>query len=318
MIEVVNLRKYFLVRSSGIWGRKKILRAVDGISFSTKIGETLAIVGESGSGKSTLVRCINGLVQPTSGEIYLDGVKVNGLKGEQYRQKVSRKIQMVFQDPVTSLNPRMRVLEIVSEPLMVHTRFSSIDRKGMVLELLERVGLNEKHMYKYPGELSGGQCQRVAIARALSIKPGALILDEPTASLDVSVQAQVIDLLMQLQNELDLTYLFVSHDISVVRSISHRTMVMYLGKVMELGPTEEVIDNPLHPYTEILISSIFVPDPNIPLFRPRVQGEPSDPVELLSGCLFRTRCPIAENICSKHDMSLKQVKDNRFSACWKS
>lgn len=314
MVEVYELKKYFAVRKTGQWSAKSVLKAVDNVSFTVRMGETLGIVGESGSGKSTLVRCLTRLIEPTSGKVVLDGEEITKYRKRDLR-KVSKNVQMVFQDPVSSLNPRMNVLSIISEPLSAHEKISKTERKSLVVDLLKEVGLNEEHMYKYPGELSGGQCQRVAIARALSIKPKILILDEPTASLDVSVQAQVLELLEKLQKEYSLTYLFVSHDIAVVRNISHKAMVMYLGKVMEIGPTEKVVNEPLHPYTKVLMRSVPIPDPDSVLTEPAIQGEPPSALNPPSGCPFRTRCPDAVDECSLADMTLKEVEEDRYSAC---
>jgi len=314
MVEVYELKKYFTVRKTGQWSARSVLKAVDNVSFTAKMGETLGIVGESGSGKSTLVRCLTRLIEPTSGKVVLNGEEVTKYRKRDLR-KISKNVQMVFQDPVSSLNPRMNVLNIISEPLSAHEKISKTEKKNLVVNLLKEVGLNEEHMYKYPGELSGGQCQRVAIARALSIKPKILILDEPTASLDVSVQAQVLELLKKLQKEHSLTYLFVSHDIAVVRSISHKTMVMYLGKVMEIGPTEKVVNEPLHPYTKVLMRSVPIPDPDSVLTEPAIQGEPPSALNPPSGCPFRTRCPDAVDECSLADMIPKEVEEDRHSAC---
>ncbi|MCS7174975.1 oligopeptide/dipeptide ABC transporter ATP-binding protein [Pseudothermotoga sp.] len=317
MVEVRNLKKHFVLRGRGLWGKKILVKAVDDVSFSVSEGQSVAIVGESGSGKSTLIRCINGLIRPTSGEVYLDGQRVARLKGKEYREKVARKVQMVFQDPTTSLNPRLKVFDIVVEPVLAQGKMSKSQLKDLVYDLLEKVGLDPELSSRYPGELSGGQCQRVAIARALSVNPKILLLDEPTSSLDVSVQAQVLQLLNELRYKFNLTYIFVSHDLGVVRNVSETILVMYLGKIVEVGPVERVIDEPIHPYTKLLIDSMFVPDPNLEMRKPSTFGEPSTAVN--EGCKFRSRCPFSIKECGFYDMNLIKVSENRFVSCikWK-
>lgn len=273
MVEVKKLKKYFVLRGKGLWGKKYFVKAIDDVSFFVKEGQSVAIVGESGSGKSTLIRCINGLVKPTSGQVFLDGESVVGLKGNEYKEKVAKKVQMVFQDPTTSLNPRLRVFDIIVEPVLAQQRVPKAQLVDLVNDLLRKVGLDPKLSDRYPGELSGSQCQRVAIARALSVRPKVLLLDEPTSSLDVSVQAQVLKLLNELRQTFHLTYIFVSHDLGVVRNGAERVFVMYLGRIVEIGPTEEVIDQPLHPYTKLLIESIFYPNPNVEMKKPAIVEE---------------------------------------------
>jgi ABC-type oligopeptide transport system ATPase subunit len=273
VVEVKKLKKYFVLRGKGLWGKKYFVKAIDDVSFFVKEGQSVAIVGESGSGKSTLIRCINGLVKPTSGQVFLDGESVVGLKGNEYKEKVAKKVQMVFQDPTTSLNPRLRVFDIIVEPVLAQQRVPKAQLVDLVNDLLRKVGLDPKLSDRYPGELSGSQCQRVAIARALSVRPKVLLLDEPTSSLDVSVQAQVLKLLNELRQTFHLTYIFVSHDLGVVRNGAERVFVMYLGRIVEIGPTEEVIDQPLHPYTKLLIESIFYPNPNVEMKKPAIVEE---------------------------------------------
>ncbi|WP_052463535.1 oligopeptide/dipeptide ABC transporter ATP-binding protein [Thermotoga caldifontis] len=317
MVEVRNLKKYFVLRGKGLWGKKILVRAVDDVTFSVQDGQSIAIVGESGSGKSTLIRCINGLVKPTSGQVFIDGQSVTLLKGREYREKVAKKIQMVFQDPVTSLNPRLRVFDIVVEPVLAQRRMRRSQLIDLVNDLLQKVGLDPKLSERYPGELSGGQCQRVAIARALSVQPKILLLDEPTSSLDVSVQAQILRLLNELRQNLHLSYIFVSHDLGVVRNIAERVLVMYLGKLVEIGPTEEVMDHPMHPYTKLLMESVFYPDPNVEMRKPVTLKESDGYTG--TGCNFKNRCVHATRDCEDYDMSLVEVSPERFVSCirWK-
>jgi len=315
VVEVRNLKKHFAVRGRGLWGKKYVVKAVDDVSFFVKEGESVAIVGESGSGKSTLIRCINGLVKPTSGEVFLDGEPVVGLKGREYKEKVARKVQMVFQDPTTSLNPRLRVFDIIVEPVLAQRRILKAHLVDIVNDLLRKVGLDPKLSDRYPGELSGGQCQRVAIARALSVRPKILLLDEPTSSLDVSVQAQVLKLLNELRQTFHLTYIFVSHDLGVVRNVAETVFVMYLGKIVEVGPTEKVIDRPLHPYTKLLIESIFYPDPDAEMRKPAIMSEAGMTVN--GGCRFKTRCPFSTKECESYDMEAFEVSKDRSVSCIK-
>jgi len=315
VVEVKNLKKYFVLRGKGLWGKKYLVKAVDDVSFFVKEGESIAIVGESGSGKSTLVRCINGLVKPTSGQVFLDGEPVVGLKGNEYKEKVAKKAQMVFQDPTTSLNPRLKVFDIIVEPVLAQRRVIKSELVDLVNDLLRKVGLDPKLSDRYPGELSGGQCQRVAIARALSVRPKVLLLDEPTSSLDVSVQAQVLKLLNELRQTFHLTYIFVSHDLGVVRNVAERVFVMYLGKIVEVGPTEKVIDQPLHPYTKLLIESIFYPDPNVEMKKPAIVDEVG--ATMNAGCRFKSRCPFSTKECEIYDMKPLEASRDRSVSCIK-
>ncbi|WP_448515887.1 oligopeptide/dipeptide ABC transporter ATP-binding protein [Pseudothermotoga sp.] len=315
MVEIKNLKKYFAHRGKGLWGKKYFVKAVDDVSFFVKEGQSVAIVGESGSGKSTLIRCINALVKPTSGQVFLDGELVVGLKGKEYKEKVAKKVQMVFQDPTTSLNPRLRVFDIIVEPVLAQQRVPKAQLVDLVNDLLRKVGLDPKLSDRYPGELSGGQCQRVAIARALSVRPKVLLLDEPTSSLDVSVQAQVLKLLNELRQTFHLTYIFVSHDLGVVRNVAERVFVMYLGKIVEVGPTEKVIDQPLHPYTKLLIESIFYPDPNVEMKKPAIADEVGTTMN--AGCRFRSRCPFSTRECEIYDMKPLEASRDRYVSCIK-
>lgn len=315
MVEVKNLKKYFVLRGKGLWGKKYLVKAVDDVSFFVKEGESIAIVGESGSGKSTLVRCINGLVKPTSGQVFLDGEPVVGLKGNEYKEKVAKKAQMVFQDPTTSLNPRHKVFDIIVEPVLAQRRVIKSELIDLVNDLLGKVGLDPKLSDRYPGELSGGQCQRVAVARALSVRPKVLLLDEPTSSLDVSVQAQVLKLLNELRQTFHLTYIFVSHDLGVVRNVAEKVFVMYLGKIVEVGPTEKVIDQPLHPYTKLLIESIFYPDPNVEMKKPAIVDEVG--ATMNTGCRFKSRCPFSTKECEIYDMKSLEASRDRSVSCIK-
>jgi len=315
VVEVKKLKKYFVLRGKGLWGKKYFVKAVDDVSFFVKEGQSVAIVGESGSGKSTLIRCINGLVKPTSGQVFLDGESVVGLKGNEYKEKVAKKVQMVFQDPTTSLNPRLKVFDIIVEPVLAQQRVPKAQLVDLVNDLLRKVGLDPKLSDRYPGELSGGQCQRVAIARALSVRPKVLLLDEPTSSLDVSVQAQVLKLLNELRQTFHLTYIFVSHDLGVVRNVAERVFVMYLGRIVEIGPTEEVIDQPLHPYTKLLIESIFYPDPNVEMKKPAIVEEVGTTMN--AGCRFKSRCPFSTKECEIYDMKPLEASRDRYVSCIK-
>jgi oligopeptide/dipeptide ABC transporter ATP-binding protein len=312
MLCVEDLAKYYPVR-----GSDRPVRAVDGISFSVERGETLGIVGESGCGKSTTARLLVRLEEPTRGRIELDGQDITHLGGKALRA-VRRKIQLVFQDPYASLNPRLRVREAIAEVLRVHRLAQDKETaRRRVDELLEMVGLRAGFGSRYPHQLSGGQRQRVGIARALAVEPEVLILDEPVSALDVSVQAEVMNLLRRLHEELNLTYLFISHDLGMVRHISDRIVVMYLGKIVELGPWKEVSDEPLHPYTRALQDAVPVPDPELEQRR-RIEplsGEVPDPANPPSGCSFHTRCPLAEQVCVDSEPNLVELRTSHRAAC---
>ena len=325
ILRVVNLVKHFPIYRGIIFQRQVgAVRAVDGVSFEVYPRETLGLVGESGCGKSTLGRTIVRLYEPTRGEIYLrirengheEEVNLTRLKGRALR-RVRRHIQMVFQDPFASLNPRMTVGKIIAEPLEVHGIGTPEERKQRVRELLELVGLHPSHAARYPHEFSGGQRQRISIARALALQPDFIILDEPISALDVSIQAQVVNLLQDLQERFGLTYIFIAHDLSMVRHISTRTAVMYLGKIVELGSRDEVYNHPLHPYTKALLSAVPEPDPKKERTKQRqvLEGDVPSPVNPPSGCRFRTRCPLAEKICAEQEPELREVAPNHWVAC---
>ena len=312
LLEVKNLEKHFRI------GKKQVLKAVDGISFDIYKGETLGLVGESGCGKSTAGRTINHLYDATSGQVLYSGEDTQGIKSTKDLKEMRKKMQMIFQDPYSSLNPRLTVLEIISEGISNHDpRMKNDDKIDKVHELLELVGLNKKHANRYPHEFSGGQRQRIGIARALAVEPEFIIADEPIAALDVSIQAQIVNLLQDLQQDKGLTYLFIAHDLSMVKHISDRIAVMYLGSIIELADSEELYDEPLHPYTQALLSAIPVPNPEIERSRERVilTGDVPDPVNPPSGCRFRTRCPVAMDICAEVVPEWKEVKSNHFVAC---
>ena len=292
------------------------VRAVDGVSLSVKEGETLGLVGESGCGKSTLCRAVLQLLVPTSGSVRFEGKEIVGLK-RRAMQPLRREMQMIFQDPYASLNPRHRVGQIVGDPLRLHGLASGEELKRNVNELLERVGLGPEHYNRYPHEFSGGQRQRIGIARALALRPKLIIADEPVSALDVSIQAQIINLLEDLQDEFKLTYIFVAHDLGVIRHVSDRIAVMYLGKIVEIGPADEVYDNPIHPYTLSLLSALPIPDPRVNAARePLVlEGDLPSPANPPAACRFHTRCPYATEICSEVEPELVHYGNDHWAAC---
>ena len=314
LIEVNDLKKHFPIRK-GVLGRTigQVL-AVDGISFSINEGETLGLVGESGCGKTTVGRTVLRLIEPTSGEIKVRGQEISGLSKADLRP-LRRQMQIVFQDPFSSLNPRIRVGEIVGEPLKVHGVGDKDEREARVAKLFDRVGLRPQQMTNYPHQFSGGQRQRVSIARALALDPHFIVADEPVSALDVSIQAQVINLLMDLQRELKLSYLFVSHNLAVVEHISHRVAVMYLGRIVEYADKEALFASPQHPYTEALLAAVPLPDPSLRRTKQRVTGDVPSPINPPPGCHFHPRCPIAEARCKVERPMLKDVASGHQVAC---
>ena len=299
LVEIKDLQVYFPITSGIVFQRKVAdVKAVDGITFTVKRGETLGLVGESGCGKSTTGKAILQLERPTGGEILFDGRDLTKMKGRELR-RFRRNMQMIFQDPYASLNPRMSVGSIISEPLTIHKLASGKEKKERVQHLLQTVGLNPYFANRFPHEVSGGQRQRIGIARALAVEPDFIVCDEPVSALDVSIQAQIINLLQDLQNEFNLTYLFIAHDLSVVRHISDRVAVMYLGHIMELTDRDSIFEEPLHPYTKALLSAVPIPDPKVERQRERIilLGDVPSPIAPPPGCVFHTRCPIAIDEC---------------------
>jgi oligopeptide transport system ATP-binding protein len=319
LLDVQNLKMHFPITRGIIFQRQVgAIKAVDGINFTMFKGETLGLVGESGCGKSTTGRAILQLYRPTDGEVFFEGVDITKTKGEDLR-KMRRRMQMIFQDPYASLNPRMTVGSIIGEPLEVHNIGSNKkERQERVQELLKTVGLNPYFVNRYPHEFSGGQRQRIGVARALAVNPAFIVCDEPISALDVSIQAQIINLLEDLQDELGLTYLFIAHDLSVVRHISDRIAVMYLGKIVELADREELYENPMHPYTQALLSAVPIPDPQIELQRKRIilEGDVPSPANPPKGCNFSTRCPRVMDICRTEDPPFKEYKPAHYAACY--
>lgn len=316
LLKVEDLKMHFPIYRGVLQRQVGAVHAVDGVSFEVKRGETLGLVGESGCGKSTTGRAILRLYKPTAGNVIFDGVDLVSLKREEMR-RTRRKIQMIFQDPYASLNPRMTVSDIVGEPLIVHNVSTGKEIQERVAHLLELVGLNAGFAGRYPHEFSGGQRQRIGVARALALQPSFIICDEPISALDVSIQAQVVNLLEELQEQFNLTYLFIAHDLSMVRHISKRVAVMYLGVIMELADRDELYYNPLHPYTQALLSAVPIPDPIADAKRRRVilEGDVPSPVNPPSGCRFRTRCPIADKICAESRPDFREVTSGHFVAC---
>ncbi|MCE9544852.1 MAG: ATP-binding cassette domain-containing protein [Planctomycetia bacterium] len=314
VLEVRDLKVHFPFTRGPFWNRTNgFVRAVDGVSFKIAPGETLGLVGESGCGKSTTARAILNLVPPTSGAVYLQGHRIDGLD-EHAMRPFRRQAQMVFQDPFASLNPRMTVGSIVAEPMDIHKLHAPSERKLEVLRLMELVGLNPRFLNRYPHECSGGQRQRIGIARALAVRPQLLLCDEPVSALDVSIQAQVINLLMDLQQRLGLSLLFIAHDLAVVRHIARRIGVMYLGKLVELGPAEALYTDPRHPYTRALLSSALIPDPARQRQRIALTGEVPSPDREYAGCRFADRCPIADPKCSITSPPLEQAPPDHATA----
>ncbi|RYL89746.1 ATP-binding cassette domain-containing protein [Sporolactobacillus sp. THM7-4] len=312
LLQVKNLKKYFQI------SRKEVLQAVDNVTFDVYKGETLGLVGESGCGKSTTGRTIIRLYQPTEGQVVFDGEDISGKLSGKAKKQLSRRMQMIFQDPYASLNPRMMIKDIIAEGLDIHhLSKSKKERMNRVYEMLETVGLNREHANRFPHEFSGGQRQRIGIARALAVDPDFVIADEPISALDVSIQAQVVNLLQELQEKKGLTFLFIAHDLSMVKHISDRVGVMYLGNMAELASSDELYEHPLHPYTQSLLSAIPVADPELEHSRERIilQGDVPSPIDPPGGCRFRTRCPFAMDICAKVRPKWHEVEKGHWVAC---
>ena len=342
LVEVRKLKKYYAIQGGVFKKRIGDIKAVDGVNLKIRKGECLGLVGESGCGKTTLGKTILRLLKPTKGHIYFDiseeikqevekleeSTDSNSQKVQELERthdlsnfegkrlkKLRRRMQIVFQDPSSSLNPRMLIKDIVGEPLAVHGLAKGLEKRERVINLLQRVGLSEDHLFRYPHEFSGGQRQRIAIARALATNPDFLILDEPTSALDVSVQAQILNLLQELQSDFGLTYLFITHHLLVVEYISHRIAVMYLGRIVELADTKELFENPLHPYTQALLSAIPIPDPEVRSHRTILKGDVPSPIDPPSGCVFHTRCSLAAKECEERMPDLVSLGDEHYVAC---
>ncbi len=315
LIDVRGLKKYFPAERSLFGRTTRHMKAVDDISFQIYRGETFGLVGESGCGKSTTGRSVIRLYDVTAGEIRYEGQNMAAMNEKQLRS-YRRRMQAIFQDPYSSLNPGMTVLQLISEPLEIHTAYSRAERREVVLELLGKVGLKREHADRYPHEFSGGQRQRISIARALAPRPEFVLCDEPISALDVSVQAQVVNMLEDLQGEFGLTYLFIAHDLSMVRHISNRIGVMYLGKLVEVASSDELYRRPAHPYTQALLAAIPVPDPKVANVEiPLLQGELPSPLEEIAGCKFRSRCPFANGRCAAEEPALKEIAPGHYAAC---
>ncbi len=314
LLEVKNLKKYFPIKKGILSRTLGQVRAVDGVSFALKRGETLGLVGESGCGKTTVGRSILRLIEPTAGQITFNDQNLLELKREELR-KVRASLQIIFQDPFSSLDPRMNVGQIIAEPIRNHLKVSRIEIRNRVAYLMERVGLHPEHIGRYPHEFSGGQRQRIGIARALALNPLAIICDEPVSALDVSIQAQVINLLAQLQEQMNLSYLFIAHDLSVVEHISDRVAVMYMVRIVELATDKEFYQNPLHPYSQALLSAVPIPDPEIRRKKILLQGGVPSPINPPSGCSFHPRCPECKEICSRQEPPLQDAGDGHWVAC---
>ncbi len=321
-IQVKNLVKYFPVYSRGVLTKKLVgqVHAVDHVSFSVNKQETFALVGESGCGKTTTARVVLNLIEPTSGEVIIDGENIFekfSAADKQEKLKLRRKMQMIFQNPYGSLDPRMTVSDIIAEPMVIHGHIAKDKRADRVYELLNLVGLEEYHAERYPHEFSGGQRQRICIARALAVEPEFIVADEPVSSLDVSIRAQILNLLADLQKTIGLSFLYISHDLSSVRQISQRVAVMYLGEIVELADTDELFDSPLHPYTQALIEAVPIPDPKVKNIKARLKGEVPSPITPPSGCRFQARCPRAKLSCAERHPELIEVKEGHYLSCFR-
>ena len=315
ILEVKNLKKYFPVQNTTIHAAPKSVKAVDDVSFNVFKGETFSLVGESGCGKSTTGRCLIGLISATSGEVMYNGKDVTKLNNKE-RRLMTSELQMIFQDPYSSLDPRMTVGSIIEEPLLIHKICKSKqERMERAMDMLKKVGLREDQYYRYPHEFSGGQKQRIGIARALILKPKLIVCDEPVSALDVSIQSQVLNLLSEMKKELDITYVFISHNMSVVRYISDRIGVMYLGHLVEVASTEELYSNPLHPYTQALLSAVPEINPHIKKKQITLQGDIPSPLNPPSGCVFHNRCPHCKPVCEDMLQNLQEVKPGHWVAC---
>ena len=314
LLEVENLKKYFPVKKGILSRSVGEVRAVDGVSFSIKRGETLGLVGESGCGKTTVGRTILRLIEPTAGRVSFNGENLLELDGKRLRS-LRASLQIIFQDPFSSLDPRMNVGQIIAEPIRNHMKVSKTEIRQRVADLMERVGLHPEQISRYPHEFSGGQRQRIGIARALALNPLAIICDEPVSALDVSIQAQVINLLARLQEEMKLSYLFIAHDLSVVEHISDRVAVMYLGRIVELATDKALYQNPLHPYSQALLAAVPVPDPEISRKKILLQGDVPSPMNPPTGCTFHTRCPECMDICSQETPVFKNMGNEHWVAC---
>ena len=314
ILKIEGLKKYFPLRGGVFSHVIGYVYAVDGVDFSINRGETMGLVGESGCGKTTVGRCILRLIEPTSGAIYFQGRDLTKLTKREMTD-LRREMQIVFQDPYASLNPRMSVKQIIGEPLLIHGIVKGEKLKNMVLDMLIRVGLTEDHLNRFPHEFSGGQRQRIAITRALTLNPKLLVLDEPTSSLDVSVQARILNLLKNLQKEFGLTYLFISHDLSVIKHMSDRIATMYIGNIVEIGDKKDVFSNPLHPYTQALLSAIPIPNPEMAGKKKILAGEVPNPTNPPKGCRFNPRCPFSEPKCKKEKPRMVELEKKRYVAC---
>jgi peptide/nickel transport system ATP-binding protein/oligopeptide transport system ATP-binding protein len=315
LVQVKNLVKYFPVRGGLLQRVVAWVQAVDDVSFTVRTGETLGLVGESGCGKTTVGRSMLRLIEPSSGEVVFDDIDVLSLRGKELKS-IRRNMQIIFQDPYASLDPRIPVGESIAEGLRIHRIGSPKEQNDMVIETLRRVGLEDYHARRYPHEFSGGQRQRIGIARAIALRPKFIVADEPVSALDVSIQSQVLNILKDLQEEFGLTYLFIAHNLSVVEHISDRVAVMYLGKIVEMAWREELYCNPLHPYTQALMSAIPIPDPSLRRERVILQGDVPSPLNPPSGCRFHPRCPVALQVCSHQEPPLVEVAPDHQAACW--